>query len=128
DDALAAITLDEQTRKSLTEYEEHRLAENIRAGRQILSVEARFDFADFDEKLRALTAKLSESGEVLSTLPAVDPGGGIGFRLLFGSDLGVDAVSSIAPGAKVTSLGVPAPAPEPEEVSLRSVSPTVRVD
>lgn len=131
DDPLAELSLDEQTRKSLTEYEEHRLRENVRAGRQIVSVEVRFDFADFDEKLRALTAKLTESGEVLSTLPAVDPGGGIGFRLLFGSDLAPEAVAAIAPSAKVTSLGrlKSAPAAEgEEEVSLRSVAPTVRVD
>lgn len=129
--AALEIDLDERTRKSLTEYEEHRLNENIRAGKTIVAVEARFDLADFDEKLRALTAKLTESGEVLSTLPAVDPGGGIGFRLLYGSKLSADAIAAIAPGTKVTSLVKPKapPAAEPEEeVSLRSVSPTVRVD
>ncbi len=133
---LAEVALDEQTRKSLTEYEEHRLAENIRAGKHIVSIEARFDFADFDEKLRGLTAKLIESGEVLSTLPAVDPGGGIGFRLLYGSELSEDAVAAIVANAKVTSLGPLKPArtleaprlEADEEVSLRSVSPTVRVD
>src|SRR5437867_2038678 len=132
-DALSEINLDEQTRKSLTEYEEHRLIGNIRAGKQILCVEARFDFSDFDHKLRALAAKLTESGEVLSTLPAVDPSGsGIGFRLLYGTALDQAAVSTIAPDAKVSSLrrgGLkPASTFEEEEVSLRSVSATVRVD
>ncbi|HEX9493492.1 MAG TPA: Hpt domain-containing protein, partial [Thermoanaerobaculia bacterium] len=83
-DVLSDLTLEEQTRKSLTEYEEHRLIENVRTGKQIFSVEARFVFSDFDQKLRALTAALTESGEVVSTLPSVDPGGsGIGFRLLY---------------------------------------------
>src|SRR5438270_5543331 len=54
-DVLRDITLDEQTRKSLTEYEEHRLLENVRAGKQIYSIELRFDFSDFDHKLRAIT-------------------------------------------------------------------------
>jgi two-component system chemotaxis sensor kinase CheA len=126
-DALSEINLDEQTRKSLTEYEEHRLIENIRAGKQILCVEARFDFSDFDQKLRALAAKLTESGEVLSTLPSVDPSGsGIGFRLLYGTALDPAAVSTIAPEAKVASLRTVLR--EEEEVSLRSVSATVRVD
>ena len=88
DDPLAALALDEQTRRSLTEYEEHRLFENVRGNKQIVSVEARFDFSDFDQKLRALTSRLSEVGEVVSTLPAVDnSGNGIAFRLLCGTDL-----------------------------------------
>src|SRR5829696_8639530 len=33
DDPFAEITLDEQTKKSLTEYEEHRLLENVRSGK-----------------------------------------------------------------------------------------------
>jgi len=130
DDLLAQIALEAQTRKSLTEYEEHRLTENLRAGRAIVSVEASFDFADFDEKLRAMTETLSKTGEVLSTLPSPDPGGGIGFRLLVGSDLSAEAVAATVPGARVTPLGrVEAAQREPEEeISLKSLSPTVRVD
>ena len=128
------LTLDEQTRKSLTEYEEHRLQENVRARKQILAVEVRFDFSDFDEKLRALTELLSASGEVISTLPAIDSSGGSGiaFRLLYGSILDADAVSALVPEGKVTSLRkAEAPAIESEaeeEQSLRSISQTVRVD
>ena len=127
-DALREIALDEQTRKSLTEYEEHRLVENVRAGKQIYSIELRFEFTDFDQKLRAITSKLNEAGEVLSTLPSVDPSGtGIGFRLLFGAALDEKAVADIAADGKVKSLR-PAPAREEEEMSLRSASATVRVD
>jgi len=128
------LTLDEQTRKSLTEYEEHRLQENVRARKQILAVEVRFDFSDFDERLRALTELLNASGEVISTLPAIDSSGGSGiaFRLLYGSILGADAVSALVPEGKVTSLrkeGLPAIESEAEEEqSLRSISQTVRVD
>jgi two-component system chemotaxis sensor kinase CheA len=119
---LDDLTLEDQTRKSLTEYEEHRLIENVRSGKNIFSVEQRFDFTDFDKKLRALTGKLTESGEVISTLPSVDPtGAGIGFRLLYGSTLDLAAVSANAPEAKIASL-------RKEEVSLKSVSATVRVD
>ena len=147
-DSLSEIALDEHTRKSLTEYEEHRLIENVRGGKHILTVEVTFDFSDFDEKLRALTASLTEAGEVVSTLPAIDSSGGSGisFRLLYGSTLDQAAVALLAPQAKVTSLrkaAPPVPAPESREpkvdiradvdvfdddVSLRSVSQTVRVD
>lgn len=149
DDPFAALTLDEQTRKSLTEYEEHRLHENVRSGKHILSLEVTFDFSDFDERLRALTASLSDAGEVISTLPAIPTGNvnGIAFRLLYGSTLNDAAVQAIATDAIVSSLrktapaaaaapsapasaapeAAPAPAIE-EEMSLRSLSQTVRVD
>src|SRR5439155_8287987 len=103
----------------------------------------RFDFADFDEKLRAVTATLSEAGEVISTLPAIDESGGngIAFRLLYGSTLNDVAVSALAPDGRVSSLRkatspaergtpdvtFPVEAPE-EDLSLRSLSQTVRVD
>jgi two-component system, chemotaxis family, sensor kinase CheA len=144
DDPLAELTLDEQTKKSLTEYEEHRLLENVRSGKHILSVEVTFDFSDFDEKLRALTQTLSETGEVISTLPAIPTGNveGIAFRLLYGSTLNDEALQVLAPEAMVTSLRKAASpaeigaadatvAPEfagEEEMSLRSLSQTVRVD
>src|ERR1051325_8054124 len=35
DDPFTELTLDDQTKKSLTEYEEHRLLENVRAGKYI---------------------------------------------------------------------------------------------
>lgn len=144
DDPFSELTIDEQTKKSLTEYEEHRLVENVRAGKYILSVEQTFDFADFDEKLRVLTTNLREAGEVISTLPAIDTSGGnrIAFRLLYGSTLNEVAVAAIAPEARVVSLrkatspvktiaeGGPAlpEAPVDDDLSLRSLSQTVRVD
>ena len=144
DDPLSELTLDEQTRKSLTEYEEHRLLENVRAGKYIVAIEQTFDFATFDEKLRALTGSLSEAGEVISTLPALDTSGGngIAFRLLYGSNLNEAAIAALAPEARVGTLRkTTAPAktieegghaipeaPADEDLSLRSLSQTVRVD
>jgi len=142
-DPLAGLEIDEQTKKSLTEYEEHRLVENVKSGRAIYLVEVTFDFSDFDERLRAITALLSPLGEVISTLPAMDSSGGSGisFRLLYGSDADEAAVVDMAgPEAKVRSLrtGMSAPAVaedaivvEPgveEDFTLRSMSRTVRVD
>jgi two-component system chemotaxis sensor kinase CheA len=146
EDPFAELTLDEQTRKSLTEYEEHRLLENVRSGKHILSLEVTFDFSDFDERLRALTATLTEAGEVISTLPALPSGEmtGIAFRLLYGSTLNDAAVQALAPEAAVSSLRKAAspalsgpedltvapaePVAPEEEMSLRSLSQTVRVD
>ncbi|HSY52567.1 MAG TPA: chemotaxis protein CheA [Thermoanaerobaculia bacterium] len=141
EDPFAELTLDEQTKKSLTEYEEHRLLENVKGRKHILAVEVRFDFSDFDEKLRALTATLGEAGEVISTLPAIDSSGGAGiaFRLLYGSTLQEDAVAALVPEGQVVSLRkakspasgarevIAVEVPE-EDLSLRSISQTVRVD
>src|ERR1700682_3395505 len=142
-DPFSELTLDEQTKKSLTEYEEHRLLENVKSGKHILAIEVIFDLSDFDEKLRALTQTLSEAGEVISTLPAIDSSGGMGiaFRLLYGSTLNDAAVAALAPLGKGASLpkGVPPAAtgtPDvtvpaeiaEEDMSLRSLSQTVRVD
>src|SRR5436190_7503125 len=136
-DPFSELTLDEQTKKSLTEYEEHRLLENVRAGKYIVAIEQTFDFATFDEKLRVLTGSLSGSGEVISTLPAIDTTGanGIAFRLLYGSTLSQSAVAALAPAASVSSLRkstAPAKesevapalpeAPAEEDLSLRSLS------
>jgi two-component system, chemotaxis family, sensor kinase CheA len=152
DDPFAELTLDEQTKKSLTEYEEHRLLENVRAAKSILSLEVTFDFSDFDERLRSLTANLSDAGEVISTLPAIPSGNmnGIAFRLLYGSTLDDAAVQLLAPEAVVSSLrkasaapgtrassaaeapvadrAAERPAEREDDISLRSLSQTVRVD
>lgn len=148
DDPFSELILDEQTKKSLTEYEEHRLLENVRSGKYILAVEQLFDFSDFDERLRLLTASLTGAGEVISTLPALDTSGGTGiaFRLLYGSLLDEASVAALAPEAKVSSLRKTAPTQVPaagptralgervipetaeDDLSLRSISQTVRVD
>jgi two-component system chemotaxis sensor kinase CheA len=64
------LDLDPATLRALTEYEEHRLRENLRAGRRILVVEALFGLHDFDEGLGRLITAIRESGEVLATLPS----------------------------------------------------------
>ena len=117
--AFAELSIDEQTLKSLTEYEEHRLRENVRGGKHIVSMEVTFDFSDFDERLRALTANLSEAGEVISTLPALDVtgGAGISFRLLYGSTLNEAAIA--APHRPWTTTCPCAPFPRP----CASISP-----
>ena len=136
-DPIGEIDIDEQSLRSLTEYEEHRLRENIRRGSGIFSVTVTYDFATFDEKLRALTASLSREGEVISTLPAMDAtgGGGISFRLLYGSPIPEASLVALAGAdASIRALrkakaAVPAePAEEEGELSMRSMSSTVRVD
>lgn len=135
---LSDVDLDEQTLKSLTEYEEHRLRENLGPGNEVLAIHVTFDFTDFDEKLRALSARLAEAGELISTLPSMDSSGGAGisFRLLFGTGLSVGEIAALSgPEARVESIrrtagrpGEPLEAPAEDDLSIRSLSRTVRVD
>lgn len=115
-DSLGGIQLDEATLKSLTEYEEHRLKENIEEENHIFAIKASFDFADFDTRLRALSERLSETGEVISTLPLMDPNAaaGIHFRLLYGTRLSIDKVKALVTDWKgeVTDL-MPGKGPAP---------------
>ncbi|MBW3566108.1 MAG: chemotaxis protein CheA [Acidobacteria bacterium] len=132
DDPLLDLDIDEQTRKSLTEYEEHRLATCIREGRAVFSVSVSFAFDSFDTDLRTVNDTLARAGEVISTLPSVDPSAPdrLGFRLLFGTELSLEEVRDLAGDGDVSPLstGARAPAAVDEEISLRSIGQTVRVD
>ncbi len=146
----AALKLDEATRKSLTEYEEHRLQDNIEEENHIFAVQVGFDFSDFDQRLRALTEQLSDSGEVISTLPVIDAAatGGIHFRLLFGTRKSLEEIAALVaetggtvedllpraePSAAAPQAEAPAPADEAESAEMeaedaRGLSNTVKVD
>jgi two-component system chemotaxis sensor kinase CheA len=82
------LDLDPALLRALTEYEEHRLRENIRRGRRIHVAEASFDILTFEEGLAELTGAVREVGEVLSTLPSPgeSPESQIRFSLLVATD------------------------------------------
>ncbi|WP_141619083.1 chemotaxis protein CheA [Myxococcus sp. AB036A] len=112
DDPLDRLELEAQVRSVFTEYEEHRLRENVRRGVSLWRVRAAFDLSDFDKGLAELNARLKPLGEVISTLPSAQPGGahGIAFDLIFGAQ--VDRVS-LETGLKGT----------PAELSALTVRP-----
>jgi two-component system chemotaxis sensor kinase CheA len=131
--------LDPEIVKVLTEYEQHRLQETLKAKCNLFEVKARFRFEDFDKSLSKLTAKLQSAGEVITTLPSsgVSPTDGIGFTLLVGSQrdreglaqlLAEEAVDLAQVGGLESSSVRSAPAPESESASARSLSQTIRVD
>ncbi|NVJ06727.1 chemotaxis protein CheA [Myxococcus sp. AM001] len=112
DDPLDRLELEAQVRSVFTEYEEHRLRENVRRGVALWRVRAAFDLSDFDKGLVELNARLKPLGEVISTLPSAQPGGahGIAFDLIFGAQ--VDQ-ASLEAGLKGT----------PAELSALTVRP-----
>ncbi len=142
---LSKLGLSERVLGSLTEYEEHRLLENVKRGRNIFSVLASFSLATFDQDLGELTDALKEAGEVISTLPSAGGGGesSINFEILFGSEKGSAEVTALIDRDNITVmlLGGEAPAPHPVEtqeavsspvpeasMTAKSMSRTVRVD
>jgi two-component system chemotaxis sensor kinase CheA len=141
---LARLGIPERVLNALTEYEEHRLIENVKKGRNINSIHASFGLATFDQDLAELTEALKSVGEVISTLPSV--GGGlessIDFEILFGTERTSGEIMSLVEreGISVTTLGG-AVQPVPKEIveplpaatddtmlTAKSFSRTVRVD
>ena len=97
DSPLAGLDLSDSTLNALTEYEEHRLLENVKKGKRIFSVVASFSLATFDQDLGELTDNLKKMGEVISTLPSANSANdaGIDFEILFGSDKDGDEVTAV---------------------------------
>jgi two-component system chemotaxis sensor kinase CheA len=84
---LDALGLPEHVRGALTEYEEHRLKDNLAKGRTIFTVHTSFDLTTFDTELASVTEILKRCGEVVSTLPSVGDtlDTNIDFDILFGT-------------------------------------------
>lgn len=146
----AALPIDSTILSVLTEFEEHRLKENISKGKNLFRVTAFFSIATFDQELAEITEVLKKEGEVISTLPCVgDMADGIGFQILFGTAAPLERIRTILelenvsiellsgraseePPKKTPTESEPPPATSvkdvEEENSLRSISRTVRVD
>jgi two-component system chemotaxis sensor kinase CheA len=140
---LSELDIEPALLRALTEYEEHRLRENMRRGRRIVLVEATFDILAFDEGLAELSAAVREAGELLSTLPSpgAAPESQIRFGLLAATDLDPDALRARLdfPRASVRVAWQPepaaseagaahepaAPAPEP---AFEAAEPAAAVD
>jgi len=115
-DPLAGLDVERSLLAALTEYEEHRLRENLRRGRHLFLAEASFEMLCFEEGLGELTQGLRELGELISTLPS--PGEGstsqIRFSLLVASDRSLDQVAAALDLPDVTFRPLCAPPPATE--------------
>jgi two-component system chemotaxis sensor kinase CheA len=139
------LDLDEQTVRSFTEYEEHRLRENIKNDVNLLSVRLVLDNSTFDRELHKISEVLQSTGELISTLPSFDPGAGADkmiFRLLVATHETEESlrqklhwahpeISDLrkrSPSRSLPQLIDSETAETTDEMSLKSLSPTVRVD
>lgn len=89
---------------ALTEYEDHRLKENLAKGRNIIVVHAAFELTTFDQGLSQVTDLLKKHGEVISTLPSVGENieTHIDFDLLVGTASSEQEIADILDGHEVS--------------------------
>jgi two-component system chemotaxis sensor kinase CheA len=130
-EASDELDLDPAMLRALTEYEEHRLRENVRRGRRIHVVEASFDILSFEEGLAELTAAIREVGEVLSTLPSPgeSPEAQIRFSLLVATDLDPTNLGSrleLAPDAVRAATHAAGPVRKPASAVPAAEAPQAR--
>ena len=85
---LDSLNLSARERALLTEYEEHRVTENVRAGRAFYAIVVSFTIEKLDAQYRALSAMLEGSGELITTLPEKTAEATlVGFKLVFAAGL-----------------------------------------
>jgi two-component system chemotaxis sensor kinase CheA len=133
---LDQIEIDRGLLQVLTEYEEYRLKENIRERKNLFTMKASFELADFEKGIKYLNEVLKKNAEIICTLPtaASAAGGGIGFTIVAGSAMGRAELMSAVNMPNVSFDAVPyvegrkAEEPRSESGALKSVSNTVRVD
>jgi two-component system chemotaxis sensor kinase CheA len=128
-------TLDSGILQVLTEYEEHRLKECIRERKNLFTLKAQFQLADFEEAIKGLNATLKKYGEIICTLPeAGESGSGIGFTIVIGTAADRETLAAAIALPQVTIKKVEyvdarkAEEPKADASALKSVSNTVRVD
>jgi len=126
---LQKLGLPDKVLNSLTEYEEHRLVENVKKGRTIYSIHASFSLMSFDQDLGKITDLLKKSGEVVSTLPSASatPESMIDFEILYGTELPHDEVTALIDreNIEITRVGA-APGPSPA-VTPQTVAPAAEM-
>jgi two-component system chemotaxis sensor kinase CheA len=132
EDPLDRLELDAQVRAVFTEYEEHRLRENVRRGVSLWRVRADFDLSDFDKGLAELNSRLKPLGEIISTLPSAQPSSasGIAFDLIFGAKVTQPALAEALAGtpAQLSALPVRPAAASPGAASAPPETASVRMD
>ena len=141
---IDSMNIDPAILSVLTEYEEHRLLDGVKAGKNIFLIHAAFSFDDFDVGLGEINASVKDFGEVISTLPSTGGGadGGIEFDLLYSTEKSADFVEKNIDRADViltlvsgdgSDKGEALEAPPKEDrpvetTSAKGISRTVRVD
>lgn len=99
--------IDKEILSVLTEYEEHRLRENLRGGRNIFIVKVRFPITSFDRGYVALTEMLKTEAELIATLPSSKSGHEmLHFDILIGCKSSLDHITRVVTAMAEAEISV----------------------
>lgn len=88
DSGIESLSLSDDERKDLNEYQQHRINENLNANRSFFAINVQFEVGKLDTQYRALTSTLDSSGELITTFPVKTKEASlIAFKLLFATQL-----------------------------------------
>jgi len=86
DSLMNQLDLSREIRGAFTEFEDHRLAENLRLGRKIFEIRVELNTKGFDTELAEFRQQLNLIGEIVSVLPEPSPSKAlVEFRLIYAS-------------------------------------------
>jgi len=129
---LASLGLPDRVLESLTEYEEHRLLDNLAKGKKIYSVHTCFDLSTFDEELSRISEQLKTCGEIVSTLPSMSSNmeTHIDFDLLFGTSATVAQLTELIgnDAISISTLGINSAAVSNVAVSTPVTTSVINLD
>ncbi len=103
--------LPEDIKNSLSEYEMHRFREAAGEGAHLFVVAVGFDLMTFDERFRDLSDALTETGEMISTMPGHEASAPdqISFRIVYATEsTGEEAAARLAPFGNVALIDLSA--------------------
>ncbi|MFQ5455711.1 MAG: chemotaxis protein CheA [Nitrospirota bacterium] len=124
----------------LTEYEVHRLLENIKQNINIYEINTTFKLDTFDKDLTAINSKIQDIGEIITSLPVTDTSleGSIGFNIITGTKIDYNELSSILSSEKNVKIRpvdykkkeekIDTSATVKDTTSIKSLTQTLRVD
>ncbi len=137
EDVLAEYQLGESVLSVLTEYEEHRLRQNVAQGVKLYRLRLSFALASIDTALEDLKSRARAVAELITYLPSM--GGGnddvIELEVLLASRTGIEQLREVLGsdeavleevekrGPKKRQTMIPHAAPEPEEPPARAAVP-----
>jgi two-component system chemotaxis sensor kinase CheA len=129
-DDKPSATIPAEIWSTLKEAEKHTLKQSVAEGATLFLVQTRFDVTDFDRQFQSLKDLLSQTGEVISTAPKVDPEqpGKINFRILYARSTRADQTLLELSGIEnVRAEEVSVLLPQPAAFVRRHTADSVRV-
>ena len=100
---VRSLRLPPEALAALTEYEEHRLTENLKSHTPIFKVHAPLPLQSFERDLAAINAAIQQDGEIITTLPS---------RLFPATGAVMTNVGAVPSTSKLTVADVPVFGPQ----------------